>query len=66
MYYLCTTMDEGYDFGIIDQGPNAVFRTMDPQNHKGLNPCREGCGCEFKKCCKKYKKGKRCKKCPKR
>lgn len=20
--------------------------------------------CEFKKCCKKYKKGKRCKKCP--
>ncbi len=23
-------------------------------------------GCEFKKCCKKYKKGTRCKKCPKR
>ncbi len=22
--------------------------------------------CEFKKCCKKYKHGKRCKKCPKR
>ena len=22
--------------------------------------------CEMKKCCKKYKEGKRCKKCPKR
>jgi|GEM_PF-899836 len=22
--------------------------------------------CEFKKCCKKYKHGKRCKKCPKK
>lgn len=22
--------------------------------------------CEFKKCCKKYKEGKRCKKCPKK
>lgn len=22
--------------------------------------------CVFKKCCKKYKEGKRCKKCPKR
>lgn len=22
--------------------------------------------CEFKKCCKKYKRGKRCKKCPKK
>lgn len=31
---------------------------------KGLNPfgC---CGGDFKKCCKKYKKSKRCKKCPK-
>jgi hypothetical protein len=35
---------------------------LDPENNKGLNPylfC-----CDFKKCCKKYKKGKRCKKCP--
>ena len=38
----------------------------DPQHFKGLNPYREGCGCDFKKCCKKYKRGKRCKKCPKR
>ncbi|WP_162903195.1 hypothetical protein [Taibaiella koreensis] len=22
--------------------------------------------CEFKKCCKKYKEGRRCKKCPKK
>lgn len=27
----------------------------------GDSPC-----CVFKKCCKKYKKGKRCKKCPDR
>lgn len=36
----------------------------DPGQFKGLNPYR-AC-CEFKKCCKKYKKGDRCKKCPKR
>ena len=37
----------------------------DPEHKKGLNPyaCTS---CEFKKCCKKYKKGKRCGKCPKR
>jgi hypothetical protein len=33
---------------------------------KGLNPCSLHCGADFKKCCKKYKKGKRCKKCPDR
>ncbi len=38
----------------------------DPQHFKGLNPYCDGCGCDFKKCCKKYKRGKRCKKCPKR
>lgn len=36
---------------------------LDPENHKGFNPY--AC-CDFKKCCKKYKKGKRCKKCPDR
>ncbi|SEK56660.1 hypothetical protein SAMN05421740_10298 [Parapedobacter koreensis] len=35
----------------------------DPQTFKGMNPYLAGC--EFKKCCKKYKRGKRCKKCPK-
>lgn len=36
-------------------------------NHtKGVNPFSDYCSAEFKKCCKKYKKGKRCKKCPKR
>lgn len=38
---------------------------LDPENHKGINPYASFC-CDFKKCCKKYKKGKRCKKCPDR
>lgn len=43
----------------------ATFPTAtDPQHYKGLNPYAVGCGCDFKKCCKKYKRGKRCKKCP--
>lgn len=33
---------------------------------KGLNPFAESSCCILKKCCKKYKKGKRCKKCPDR
>lgn len=41
-----------------------TFNPLDPENAKGLNPYfLESC---FKKCCKKYKKGKRCKSCPKR
>lgn len=35
---------------------------LDPENFKGFNPYRVCC--DFKKCCEKYKKGKRCKKCP--
>jgi len=35
---------------------------LDPENNKGFNPYISCC--DFKKCCKKYKKGKRCKKCP--
>ena len=31
---------------------------------KGLNPFGDSKEMHFKKCCKKYKKGKRCKKCP--
>lgn len=31
---------------------------------KGLNPFGEFSCCVLKKCCKKYKRGKRCKKCP--
>lgn len=31
---------------------------------KGVNPFGEFSCCIFKKCCKKYKRGKRCKKCP--
>lgn len=33
---------------------------------KGFNPFAEFSCCALKKCCKKYKKGKRCKKCPDR
>ncbi|WP_375446246.1 hypothetical protein [uncultured Fibrella sp.] len=30
------------------------------------NSLRDSPGCSLKKCCKKYKKGKRCKSCPDR
>ncbi len=33
---------------------------------KGLDPTSDFSCCIFKKCCKKYKRGKRCKKCPDR
>ena len=33
---------------------------------KGINPYGANSPYDFKKCCKKYKKGKRCKKCPDR
>jgi hypothetical protein len=37
----------------------------DPEFFKGINPFQGGC-CAFKKCCKKYKKGKACGSCPKK
>src|SRR5690606_31787543 len=39
-------------------------KEFDWERRKGLNPfdCQT---CDFKKCCKKYNKGKRCKKCTK-
>ncbi|AFD07077.1 hypothetical protein [Solitalea canadensis] len=47
---------------------SAVFKSSvnptDPELAKGLNIYLGGC-CAFKKCCKKYKKGKACKSCPK-
>lgn len=46
--------------------PSCPLRPIDPQSFKGFNPYQEGSGCDFKKCCKKYKRGKQCKKCPKR
>lgn len=36
------------------------------QSPKGINAFGDFSCCIFKKCCKKYKKGKRCKKCPDR
>lgn len=44
----------------VDEG-NSFFDEV----KKGIN-CNADLGCcVFKKCCKKYKRGKRCKKCPK-
>lgn len=34
------------------------------ESAKGFNPFADFSCCALKKCCKKYKKGKRCKKCP--
>jgi len=48
------------EYGIIEESE----QRPDWNKNKGLNPYN-CCGCDFKKCCKKYKKGKRCKKCPK-
>ncbi|TYP97790.1 hypothetical protein BC792_102212 [Sphingobacterium allocomposti] len=46
----------------IDETANPFFDEL----KKGLNMNPDlGC-CVFKKCCKKYKRGKRCKKCPNR
>lgn len=36
------------------------------ESAKGFNPFADFSCCALKKCCKKYKKGKRCKKCPDR
>ena len=49
------------DFKVVEN----INIPTDPENNKGLNPYL-GQGCDFKKCCKKYKKGKRCRKCPDR
>jgi len=34
------------------------------ESPKGINPFGDFSCCIAKKCCKKYKRGKRCKKCP--
>ena len=34
------------------------------ESAKGFNPFADFSCCALKKCCKKYKRGKRCKKCP--
>jgi len=41
---------------------NENYNFPDLLQSKLLNPDSESC--IFKKCCEKYKKGKRCKKCP--
>lgn len=59
-------MHEEHPFFMMVPSACPLSGASDPQHYKGLNPYREGCGCDFKKCCKKYKRGKRCRKCPKR
>lgn len=59
-------MHEERIFPFTNQAACPIQYATDPQFFKGLNPYSEGCGCDFKKCCKKYKRGKQCKKCPKR
>lgn len=34
------------------------------ESPKGINPFGDFSCCILKKCCKKYQRGKRCKKCP--
>lgn len=43
-----------------------VLDNLPFEDKKGLNPFSEQGEQVFKKCCKKYKRGKRCKKCPDR
>lgn len=48
---------------LVKEGSRCGEMPANPECFKGMNPYR-AC-CDFKKCCKKYKKGKRCEKCPK-
>ena len=57
-YYLCYAM-----FDEKENSSSTVIPT-DPEFQKGVGfIC--SCMADYKKCCEKYKKGKRCKKCPK-
>jgi len=48
---------------IYERDDKTFFLPTDPEFQKGLGQLFS-CSAEFKKCCEKYKKGKRCKKCP--
>lgn len=48
---------------MISQNELLQINNID-ESPKGVNPFGDFSCCIFKKCCKKYKKGKRCKKCP--
>ncbi len=43
-----------------------LIRLLEPAPDKGEDKCRLPDDCIFKKCCEKYKRKKRCKKCPDR
>lgn len=45
---------------------STVLKVDITESSKGLNPFGDFSCCILKKCCKKYKKGKRCSKCPNR
>ena len=48
----------------LESGEQRNIIPTDPEFSKGMGLVF--LNCDFKKCCKKYKKGKRCKKCPDR
>ncbi|GAA4421187.1 hypothetical protein GCM10023187_56920 [Nibrella viscosa] len=48
---------------VVAEKPEAAELTFNVGKALGENPFA-GQECVLKKCCKKYKKGKRCKKCP--
>jgi hypothetical protein len=43
-----------------------IFEVDAPNEKLWTKSCGASIDCVFKKCCKNYKKGKRCKKCPKK
>jgi len=55
-YYLCAAM-------IYEREENIFILPTDPEFQKGMGFIFS-CTAEHKKCCEKFKKGKRCKKCP--
>lgn len=43
---------------------NSLTKSEIYESPKGINPFGDFSCYDLKKCCKKYKRGKRCKKCP--
>lgn len=54
--------EKNINFSLVHESKACI--PTDPEMFKGLNLFADGC-CAFKKCCKKYKKGKHCRRCPK-
>jgi len=52
-----------FNIGLETLSKDKIQVLLHSEPIKGIQSCLVCC--EFKKCCKKYKKGKRCKNCPK-